>query len=582
MRGFQNIGGMKFRSFCMAAAIGSAISAAEAALVYQTIALTGTDGPLGPGMGPGVTFPTIGQQQPAINNSGQVSFRANHSLAGTPQGVWIHSGVANANVAIAGGPMPGGGTYTSGTSGIFNSTLINNTGHNALRLGASTGVFADTGGGMDRVIVGGDTAPGTGGATYASVQSGMPLLNHSGQVGYIGSLTAGSGTPAVVTTGATANAQGFWVGPAGAGAQTLAIRQNDAMLALDPSGETRVGTFSQLTASMNGLGHYVTLSNLQGANVVTGTGATGNSTMISSNRGGSPAAVARAGDFAVNASGAISATDRYRTFGAGTIAYNDLDHMAFSSSLKDAAGTQTATGAFFTDANTSVMRMIARIGDAMPPIFAANDVGNTSPLAEFSGVTWGSSYNNAVMNNNDTLAFQASGMGNTGGTNNTGALLRMDSSNQFHKIMRNGDVAIAGGAPDGTDAFFLNITSIQLNDFDQIAFQSTLTGNGVSVGLGNGSAIFAADSDGSLCLVARTGDLFEVAPGDLRTIQTIGGLTTSGGQDGRAINLNDNGDLVFELDFVGGSSGIFVAAVPEPSAFFGMLVLVAGMRIRRR
>src|SRR5262249_37763669 len=160
--------------------------------------------------------------------------------------------------------------------------------------------------------------------------------------------------------------------------------------------------------------------------------------------------------------------------------------------------------------------------------------------------------------------FAPTGLGNTGGSSNTGAVFTMDSSNKFHKLERNGDVAIAGGAPNGTDAFFLSPSNIQLNDLGQIAFSTSLTGAGVSGGLGNGSALFAADTDGVLQLVARTSNSFEVAPGDIRTITGIGGLATSGGQDGHLVNLNDQGQLVFELDFSDGSSGVFTAAIPEP------------------
>lgn len=562
----------------LALALLTAGPALAGSVTYRPIALSGTDGALGPGQGAAVVFSTLGQQQPAINATGQVAFRGTTSLGGGLAGMWLHSGASNSNFGIAGGPQPGGGTYPAAAS--FNNIGLNNAGNLSWRLGASTGTFSDVGGGPARVALAGDSAPGTTNsgplASYSGVTSASPLLNAAGQSAVIGNLAVNAALdPPVVISGATANFSGIWVGTPGG--TSLLMRQNDAMLALDGSGNTRVGALQQLTMAFNGGGRFVLATSLQGSNVVTGTGAGSNSAMIASNRTGSVEALARVGNAAPNASGAPSATDLFRSFGAGGIAFNNAGHVAFSSSLRDAAGTQTATGALFSDLGSGTLREIARVGNALPTIVSPSG----SPLAEFNGVTWGQSYNNTMLSGSDMLVFAATGLGNTGGTNNTGAILTLDSAGTFTKVQRNGDVAIAGGAPDGSDAFFLSPSSIQLNSLGQIAFATTLTGVGVSPGLGNGSAIFATADDGSLCLVARTGDQFEVAPGDFRTIQTLGGLTSSGGQDGRLMNLNDNGDLVFELDFVGGTSGIFVAHIPEPTAAAMLLVLTLGV-IRKR
>ncbi len=535
--------------------------------VYQPIALTGTDGIYGPNQGPGITFVSIGGQQPSFNDSGQAIFRASNSLAGTPQGVWTHSSGLNTNVAIAGGPRPGGGTYPTGSSSVFNSTLINNAGQTAFRLGAQTGLFSDVGSGMDRVALAGDIAPGTGSATYATsaVATGTPLFNQAGQTAYIGNLTTGTGTPPVVITAGINNASGIWSGTPGT--STLKLRQNDAMLSLDAGGNVRAGSFSNLTMGFNGNGRFITVANLQG-NVQTGN-TVGNDTMIVSDRGGSVEVVARRGNAAPDATGSPSANN-FRSFSTSQLGFNDNGRVAFSGTLRDAAGVQSSTGAFFTDTGTGTLRMVANAGQALPVVYDRN--GN--PLSEFSGVTWGISYNNPVINDNDLLVFSPSGLGNTGGTNNTGGIFSMDPLGTITKIMRNGDIAVPGGAPDGSNAFFLSPGNIQLNDAGQIAFTSTLTGLGVSVGLGNGNSLWATDLAGELVKIARTGDLFEVLPGDFRLITGIGGLNSTGGQDGHAISFNAAGMLAFELDFSDGSSGIFTASVPEPAT---ALLLAAGM-----
>jgi hypothetical protein len=100
--------------------------------------------------------------------------------------------------------------------------------------------------------------------------------------------------------------------------------------------------------------------------------------------------------------------------------------------------------------------------------------------------------------------------------------------------------------------------------------------------LGNGFALWLSDIDGTLHKIARTSDLFEVAPGDVRTITNIGGLGTSGGQDGRPINLSNTGELAFQLDFNDGSSGVFAVSVPEPSIGAMALIASASLAVRRR
>jgi hypothetical protein len=544
---------------------------AQGGIVVRTIALTGTDGLMGPGMGAGVTFDGIGQQQPSVTSAGRVAFRANASVGGSPQGVWIHGGSSNSVVALAGGAMPGGGTYTSGSTAIFNSMQVNDSGDWAMRLGASTGLFATSSGTPSRVLLGGDTAPGTGGATYASSASGMPLFNNAGVVGYIGNLTSGTGTPPVAVSGATANAQGLWTGTPGA--TTLAMRQNDTVAAIDPGGSVRVGSASNLTLSMNGSGRFAVQSALQGT-VTTGTGAGSNSVAVLSNRGGTLEVIARTGNAAPDATGAPHASDLFRSFSGSAIALNDAGRVGFVSSLRNAAGTQTASSALFTDTGSGTLRMIGRTGDAVPAVGNANG-------AEFVGTTW-SSFSNVVLNGGDSMLFTTT-LGNTGGTGNTNVMMTMTPGGALSKVVRSADVAIPGGAPLGGDAFFTSFSNPSLNAAGQVAFSATLNGSGIFGGPGgNNSAMFAWDPASGLCLLARTGDAFEVAPGDFRTVSSLGGLVSSGGQDGRVRSLSDSGMVAFALEFTDGSSGVFLAAVPAPGvgAAMGLLGLLASRRRR--
>jgi hypothetical protein len=121
-----------------------------------------------------------------------------------------------------------------------------------------------------------------------------------------------------------------------------------------------------------------------------------------------------------------------------------------------------------------------------------------------------------------------------------------------------------------------------MNANGAIAFGATLSGAGVNVS--NNRAIFT-NAGGTLQMIARTGDAFDVNPGagvDLRTISAIGTLYASGGEDGRGRSFSDAGLLTFRLAFSDGSSGVFTAFVPEPAAAGILLSPLAGLLLARR
>jgi hypothetical protein len=546
----------------------------SATVTYSTIALSGAGGGTGPGSIPGlaagVTFAELAGQQPSINDAGVVAFRGTLNVAGNPAGIWTSSGGVNSNQQVAGGARPGGGAYAA-TDG-FNGVSINNAGNVAFRLNASSGIFASSGGVYSRAALVGDLATGAGGAAFSTIATGTPLFNSAGQVAYFAALaTNASSTPPVVTTTGVANNNALWIGtPA---SQSLVLRQNDALLSLDAGGAVRVGALSTLTVSFNGAGRFVTSTALQGT-VTTGTGAGSNSAAIVSNRSGSTQVLARVGDAAPTATGAPSTTDLFRTMPTNRIGFNDAGNVVFTSTLRNSAGTQTATAALFSDVG-GPLRQLARTGEAVPTITGA--IGS-----EFAGVTWGASFGTPVVNAGGLIGVSA-GLANTGATTNTTVLLTVNPvTGTLTRIARSGDVAVVNGSPIVGDAFFSQLNDIALNSSGQMVFSSTLTGNSVSVGLGNGSALFAYDPVLGLQMIARTGDQFEVAPGDFRTISTIGGIVASGGQDGRSRTLNDLGVATFALGFTGGTSGIFTAVIPSPgvAGVFGLGLLAAGRRRR--
>src|SRR5262245_64983962 len=101
---------------------------AQGQLASTPVALTGTSGALGPGMGAGVMFgsggSTLGNASAATNNSGDVIFRAFDNAATPNAGVWLHSAGVNSVLALN-GQTAGGFTY--GNTG-FNAPVINSAG----------------------------------------------------------------------------------------------------------------------------------------------------------------------------------------------------------------------------------------------------------------------------------------------------------------------------------------------------------------------------------------------------------------------------------------------------------------------
>jgi hypothetical protein len=139
------------------------------------------------------------------------------------------------------------------------------------------------------------------------------------------------------------------------------------------------------------------------------------------------------------------------------------------------------------------------------------------------------------------------------------------------------DLVVRSGSPaPGTTpgVFFGDIQGMLGNGQGQVAFFSGLRGEGVDET--NGSGLWATDPQGELVLIARTGDLLEVLPGDFRRIEHLSAEEWSGGGDGRRVCFSENGELAFKAEFTDGSNGIFVAFVPEPATVTLLGIALAG------
>jgi hypothetical protein len=156
-----------------------------------------------------------------------------------------------------------------------------------------------------------------------------------------------------------------------------------------------------------------------------------------------------------------------------------------------------------------------------------------------------------------------------------------DSTGVLRLVVREGQQA--PGMPDGfvfggsSDEWMI---SGGMNALGQFAFVSGCRRPGVPPDRGG---IWFTGLDGSLHYLIGSGDTLTVAPGDVRTITGVNIWGFSGGQDGRASFFNASGELAFLASFTDGSSGVFVAATPEPGAIAMSIAawLLAARRRRR-
>jgi hypothetical protein len=135
----------------------------------------------------------------------------------------------------------------------------------------------------------------------------------------------------------------------------------------------------------------------------------------------------------------------------------------------------------------------------------------------------------------------------------------------------------APGTPIGLN--FATLDKPYMNSLGQVAFHGTIQGDGVDIT--NDSGLWATDPGGRLLLIARTNGTFDIGGGQMKTISYLALQGTPSGES--QLKFNESGELAFFAAFTDGSSGIFVATIPEPhSAIYVGLGLVGCLFVRRQ
>jgi len=491
---------------------------------------------------------------PVLNEAGQVAFHGN--LTGTAvnetndDGIWSEGGGAGlALVARSGNQAPDTGTGVNFAG--LGDPVLNNAGHTAFtgelvgtgvdRLNAS-GIWSEgAGAGLALVVRSGNQAPGTdSGVKFFIYTEDPPLLNDNGQTAFYGELFG----PNV----GVFNNNSIWSEGGDAGL-ALVARERDQVLGTSTDFSFRFLN-SLLGLVFNNAGNTAFPAEFDGpgVDVTTGTG------IWSEGRGLGPTLIARTGDQAPGTDIGVNFFNVYNP------AINDAGQIAFSGGLTVAGGISGSGYGIWSEGGGEGLALVVRSGTPAP---------GTDPGATFRV------FSRPVLNSAGQTAFwgQLTGTGVSRNFNDTGLWREKPAGDVIELVAR------AGNQVPGMEAgfYFRNLSQFDppaLNGAGQIAFQAYYAN-----GKGDfGSGIWAEDLDGTLQLIARTGDLLDVSDDphleDLRTISDIMFNfdlfedTGTGNEDGRRSSFNDRGQLAFTALFTDGTSGVFVSnlvAVPEPT-----------------
>lgn len=540
-------------AIAMVLAVCMPVSDSRAALNYQTVALSGQRAPGTPVdvvFGSSDFLSTFGF--PSINDAGKISFRA--FLETGPGGVtndnnrglWFEdSGVLNllAREGEQAVGMPAGVNY----GGAF-QPLLNRAGQTAfsgdLQIGSggitinnNSGLWVESSGSLELIVRGGAQAPGTPpGVTFDNVIGGV-YFNDSGQIALATILSFDSSLGVTFD-----NWQGIWVRRAtelelvarqGNQAPGLPVGVNFSNLG--PSG------ISNVDLRMNNAGHLTFQGELQtGVAGVTNLDNAG----IWSDRSGVLDLLVRSGEQAPD----LPAGETFLHF--GKFAMNDSSRIAFTATLR------TFGSGIWSEGSDGTLGLVARKGDQAPGVpsginfnlfssLALGDDGEVAFKTQLSGTV-----TELTSANNDGVWWERAGV--------------------LEMIAREGDHA--PGTPGG--AVFSRFFDPVFDGQGRVLFAADLRWNSGGVLQGNDHGLWAMDAGGDLRLILRERDVFEVTPGDFRTITSFsGGLS------------NSHDEAVFSLNFADGSSGVFTALIPEPGAlalWIGGLAMLHPRRHARR
>jgi len=543
---------------CAAAVFGIAPTALHASLpssFFQPVALTNTDGPLGPQLGAGVYFATL-PTNPSLNSSGNLGFSASLTGAGittaNDQGDWLFASNSMQPIARIGtaGPLgPNQGSATFVRNGLSGPQLDNNGQITINAFSSTSGIWRHTGSTNTAIAMAntdGPLGPNLGAGidfistlpTPVSINDGSLVLSHLV-------------LPSDPTYGGQA---GLWrIGPTGN--PTVLARENFPG-ALGPG----------LDAGTVFGGSLVPIVNRQGTVAL-------NARLLNSQTSFSGSGLLRLSDTG-NTLLAETGTDgalgpqlgagvTFTGF-AGLRPLNDTDYLARATLA--GTGVTTTNGDVIVRIGPSSITPLAREGTdgALGPQLGAGVVF-AAPVSAAQAVPFG-----AITGHDQNFAFFGHLSGN-GYDPNTVIGLWIGSGTQLAPaVLTNTDGPLGPGL--GPNVAFKNFPAIAMAD-DNTLFFSATTGQIGQTPTQSGLWYFQNDA---LTSIIRAGDSFApnpANPADVRTVSAVGS----------SLVLDPiNSRLAINLTFTDSSVGLLLVSVPEPAGGAGLLFALGLASLRRR
>jgi hypothetical protein len=553
-------------SFLLAVAAAGAWPLAAAAQL-RPVALTGTDGPLGPGLGPGITFsnfvlvktvhPEFGTSippAPSISASGAVTFGGNLAGPGIStangSGIFAVRGGTNPSLVARRGDQipylaPG---YTYGELFTAPQISANNTvAFQAMVEGNDSSVTQDDATFTER-----------SGWVFPLVREGVTLVPNAQSPGAVFGLGSNpTGDP-------WGNNQ--WVMNRHG---DIALRcfvndppvnnNNFSGIYTDFGGPLVESSRPGQTATVNGTtytfmgqsnpritdsGAFMTtrLSDLTGLVPWT------NRARDASNFGipgtGPLHPLFLPGDIAPGTNAPFSSVWSLRDF-----SINSAGRVGFVADLS--GGGPGAPGGYWSDARFGALQLIALSGAAAPG--AGGATFNTNAQFVLGSAL---SDNNCIVLNARLLQGNGVGGGNDTGLWSTRSTTTGGPGN-LRLLMREGSPVPAGSGPDFDGLNFGEIQSFWINASGRVAF-TTLHNDFTR-------ALWIEQSDGSLIPIVKEFTILDVSAGGngsdqrlIATIDVLDGFAPTG--DGRRTSFNDSGHVAVRIVFSNGSEGIFTTA----------------------
>ncbi|MFO0856168.1 MAG: choice-of-anchor tandem repeat NxxGxxAF-containing protein [Phycisphaerales bacterium] len=506
------------RSIGVSLACWAATWALGQSVQVRNLALSGQQAP---GLAPGVTFSAFDGF--SINANGRVGMFATITGPGVTvsnrQGIWWDVPGTLQLAMRLGDPAPGQPTFN------YVSTTVPNLNDSGVM--AYTASIAPTGGGIreSQWTIGPSTAPAAFAVGFIQVPGleagtlwsgfNLPHINSNGTMAFR-AILAGVGA-----------GNSHWVGIP----STLSLAARDA----SPTGVLPDVNFSGVLNdyAINSAGTYTFRTSLAGAGVTT----SNNQALWSRSPSGELTLVARTGNQAPG-------------FATGVV-YSSI----IAGPQIDRAGRIAFTTALTGPGISSTNDIAAWVYDAGATTLLIQESDQAPGLP--AGVLFNSNFN-VTFGGQSTLALQAQVRGPGVVTANRSGIWKRSGNGPLTLVARGGTPA-PGVSPAANFDDLEGSTNIAMNASGRMMFAAPLANSN--------EGLWLEDATGALRLA-----LLELTPFDVNddpnitTLKTISSLAfppKASDDDGRRSAFSDRGEVVFRLSFTDGTSGAFVAGLPQ-------------------